>query len=487
MHPASCFQWHMLSSSYMKFFDAVSPFDARYYGADEVFYNKVRDYLSEEANIKYLLRIEEALVQTLAEYGFCSNEVAEEVSRACRDITAAEVYEEEARIQHNIRALVNVIRRRISEKARGYVHLFATSNDIMDTSAALRYKDFAENVLIPDLAELLDLLSDLARREAGTVQMGRTHGQHAEPITFGYAIALYISRLGGRIVKIDEARKNLRGKFSGPVGAHNALYLALRERTLQFEKDLLAKLGLRPSDTGVSSQLVEQEFLIDLVYSAVTTFGILANFADDMRHLYRTEIAEVKEQFQPERVGSSTMPHKINPKDFENVKSLWKAYMPRFNTALMDQISEHQRDLTNSASLRFLAEFFAALDYATYRTTKVVRVLEVDRDRLMKNIEMTSDSIIAEPLYILLGLHGCPDPYDWSKKLINQSRTTGRKMTELMEEDPALREYFAKFRPDERDLINNPEKYTGNAEQVTLETCDYWQKKIAAILESRKH
>src|SRR5262245_5454934 len=200
---------HRVSSSicyllHMKFFDAVSPFDARYYGADEVFYNKVRDYLSEEANIKYLLSVEEALVQTLAEYGFCSNEVAEEVSRACKEITAAEVYEEEARIQHNIRALVNVIRSKISEKARGYVHLFATSNDIMDTSAALRYKDFAEKVLIPDLAELLKLLSDLARREAGTVQMGRTHGQHAEPITFGYAIALYISRLGGRIVKIDE-------------------------------------------------------------------------------------------------------------------------------------------------------------------------------------------------------------------------------------------------------------------------------------------
>jgi len=175
------------------------------------------------------------------------------------------------------------------------------------------------------------------------------------------------------------------------------------------------------------------------------------------------------------------MPHKVNPKDFENVKSLWKAYMPRFLTVLMDQISEHQRDLTNSASLRFLAEFFAALDYAVYRTTKVVRVLEVDRQRLMKNIEMTRDSIIAEPLYILLGLHGCPDPYDWSKKLINQSHTTGRKMTELMEEQPELREYFAKLTPEERNLINHPELYIGNAEQVALETCDYWQKKISEI------
>jgi adenylosuccinate lyase len=467
----------------MKFFDAVSPFDSRYYGADHTFYSKVHDHLSEEASIRYFLRIEDALVQTLAQYGFCSEEISGEVSRACQQVTAAEVYEEEARIQHNIRALVNSIRKRVSEKARGYVHLFATSNDIMDTAAALRYKEFTGDILIPDLVELLRLLSAIARREAATIQMGRTHGQHAEPITFGYAIALYVSRLGGRILNMESARQNLRGKFSGPVGAHNALYLALRDRTLQFERDLLARLTLKPSDTGVSSQLVEQEPLTDLVYSAVSTFGILANFADDMRQLYRTEIAEVREQFQPDRVGSSTMPHKINPKDFENIKSFWKAYMPRFSTVLMDQISEHQRDLTNSASGRFVAEFLAAVDYTVYRTIKVSKLLEVNHENLKRNINMSRDSIIAEPLYIILGLHGCPDPYDWSKKLVNKSRASGRKMTELMEEEPELREYFSKFTDEERKLINNPELYTGNAEQVTHSTCDYWEDRVKNLAQ----
>ena len=462
----------------MKFFDAVSPFDARYYGADEVFYGKVHDYLSEEASIRYFLRIEDALVQTLADYGFCSREIAAEVTRACSEVTAAEVYEEEARIQHNIRALVNSIRRRVSQPARGYVHLFATSNDIMDSAAALRYGDFTRKVLIPDVIALMEILADLARREAGTVQMGRTHGQHAEPITFGYAIALYVSRLGGRVLKLQDAQKNLRGKFAGPVGAHNALHLALRDRTLQFEQDLLAKAGLRPSDTGVSSQLVEQEPLTDLAYAAVSLFGVLANFADDMRHLYRTEIAEVKEVFQPERVGSSTMPHKVNPKDFENVKSMWKAYAPRIVTVLMDQISEHQRDLTNSASGRYVAELLAAVDYGVYRTTNVVNQMEVDRARLQKNIDMTRDSIIAEPLYIILGLHGCPDPYDWSKKLVNLSRQTGKKMTELLESEPKLQEYYSKFTPEERNLMNHPELYTGNAEQVAIATVDYWLQKV---------
>jgi len=467
----------------MKFFDAVSPFDARYYGADDTFYKKVHDHLSEEASIQYFLRVEAALAQTLSEYGFCSPEIAGEITEACSKVTAAEVYEEEARIQHNIRALVNSIRRRISEKARGYVHLLATSNDIMDTAAALRYKEFSRTVLIPDLMGVIEILAQLARSEAETPQIGRTHGQHAEPITFGYAIALFVSRLGGRMLKLAGASSALSGKFAGPVGAHNALSLAVGNRALQFERDLLRKLGLEPSPTGISSQLTEQEPLTDLAYSAISVMGILANFADDMRHLYRTEIGEIKEKFQPERVGSSTMPHKVNPKDFENVKSFWKAYSPRLVTVLMDQISEHQRDLTNSASGRFVAEMFAAVDYSIYRTINVVRQLEVNRERMMANLEYSRDAIIAEPLYILFGLKGCPDPYDWSKKLVTASRQTGKKMTELVEAEPQLQPYFSKFTPEERDLINHPEKYVGNSVSGTYETCDYW---VAQCMELRK-
>jgi adenylosuccinate lyase len=466
----------------MRFFDAVSPFDARYYGADEKFYAKVHDYLSEEASIRYFARVEDALVQTLAQYGFCSQEIAREVSVACAGLTAAEVYEEEARIQHNIRALVNCIRRKVSEQARGFVHLFATSNDIMDTAAALRYREFTRKVLLPDLVDLIEKLAELAEREAETIQMGRTHGQHAEPITFGYAAALYVSRLGGRAEKLYQLSGDLIGKFAGPVGAHNALQLAVGERTLQFERDMLARVGLKPTATGIASQIVEQEPLTDLAYTAVSTFGILANFADDMRHLYRSEIREVKETFQPERVGSSTMPHKVNPKDFENVKSMWKAYVPRILTVLMDQISEHQRDLTNSASQRYLTELFAAVDYGIYRTRNVVAVLEVDRDRMMANLNMSRDSIIAEPLYIILGLHGCPDPYDSSKKLVNASRQTGKKMTELLEQEPELQKYYSQFTQEEHELMNYPERYTGNAASGTLKTCHFWRTRCKQLL-----
>ena len=345
----------------------------------------------------------------------------------------------------------------------------------------LRYKEFVRKVLLPDLIELIRNLAKLAQDSAGTIQMGRTHGQHAEPITFGYAVALYVSRLGNRAEKLFAASESLYGKFAGPVGAHNALELALGDRVLDFERDLLARLGLQPSPTGISSQIVEQEPLTDLAYGAVSTFGILANFADDMRHLYRTEIAEVKEKFQPDRVGSSTMPHKVNPKDFENVKSLWKAYSPRFMTVLMDQISEHQRDLTNSASGRYLAELFGATDYAIYRTNNVVAQLEFDADKMMRNLEMSRDAIVAEPLYIILGLHGCPDPYDLSKKLVNASKQSGKKMTELLASDPQWQPYYAKFNREERELMDHPERYTGNSESGARQTCSVWLDRLGKL------
>ena len=98
---------------------------------------------------------------------------------------------------------------------------------------------------------------------------------------------------------------------------------------------------------------------------------------------------------------------------------------------------------------------------------------------------MTRDSTIAEPLYIILGLHGCPDPYDWSKKLVNASRQTGKKMTDLLESEPALQQYYSKFTAKQRELMNNPEKYIGNADQVTIDTCNYWLQKCDELLTTK--
>ena len=297
----------------MELYEAVSPLDFRYYGGSEAVMKKLLPYVSEAAYVKYQAKVEAALVRTLAKQDICSHEIADEVERASEEVTAAEVYEEQSRIRHNIRSLVNVIRRKISPEARPYVHLFATSADILDTATALRFKDLTQKAILPDLIEFESRLIDLAREHAETVQIGRTHGQHAEPITFGYALALYVSRIGNRIELIDHTSRNLRGQFSGAVGAFNGLSLVV-EQPEQMEADLLAELGLKPSDTHTSTQCVEPEFITDLAYAITSAYTVLANFADDIRHLYRTEIAEISKQYDPNWLAHPRCRTRLIPK-----------------------------------------------------------------------------------------------------------------------------------------------------------------------------
>jgi adenylosuccinate lyase len=455
-------------------FDSISPLDYRYYGDNPEFFARLQPYVSEAANVRYLLTVEVVLARMLARWGVCGPEVAEQIEASAEQVTPEEVYEEERRVRHNIRAVVNCIRTRIPPAARPYVHLFATSADVMDTAAALRYKELVRDVLLPMLIALNRTVIQISRANAGQLQIGRTHGQHAVPITFGYAMALYVSRLGSRMEAIDRAHRNLRGKFSGAVGAFNALSLFSADPAAH-EKEFLTELGLSASDTSVSSQIVEPESLADLAYAVTSCFSVLADLADDLRHLIRTEIGEVVEKYEAREVGSSTMPHKMNPKNFENVKSLWKAFMPRMTTVFMDQLSEHQRDLTNSASSRFLPELFAGFCYAVERLDRALQKVEVDPERMAENVEAGKQHVVAEPLYIVLALQGFPDAYDTVMELSREARRSGARLVELANRDPRVAPYLRKLPEAHRRILDDPARYTGDAQRRTTVTCDYWE------------
>jgi adenylosuccinate lyase len=461
-------------------FDAASPLDARYYFADQEFFQQLSPYVSEGAQVRFLAEVEAALVWTLADIGLCGKEVAEAVERACREITPSEVYAEEARIQHNIRALVNCIRRKVSPAGRPYVHLFATSADVMDTAKALCLKQVTAKAVLPGLVGLTRRLIELARENAGVPQMGRTHGQHAVPITFGFALALYVSRLGQRIEAIEQAANNLRGKFSGAVGAYNALSLHQPRDPAGVEAQLMKRLGLRPPE--ISSQIAQPEYVTDYVYALASCWGILANLADDARNLLRSEIHEISDLTEKDPgtpiVGSSTMPHKINPKDFENVKSLWKAYMPRMTTVLMDQVSEHQRDLTNSASGRFVTEFVTAFAYTVRRLKQALDRIAANEERMAEILESSKDPVVAEPLYILLSLTGHPDAHEKARVLARQSRVQKKALTQVVREDRSLDEYLQRCTPEQRTVLEDPGLYTGAAAQRTKVVCDHWESQL---------
>ncbi len=455
-------------------FSTFSPTDYRYVVA------ALSDYLSEEAFVHYKAEVEAAIARGFTNKGILHDNLCAEIEQSASKVRAAEVYDEEQRTKHDIRALVNVIKSRVSTDAKPFVHLCATSYDIVETANALRYKDAVNKVIIPDMIALERAWIDLTRREKDTLQMGRTHGQHAEPITFGFAIAQYVNRWGSQILKVRDASDKLRGQLSGAVGAYNATALVFNDPE-EFERDVLTLLEMKPA--AISTQIVPPEPMSDFIHSVITSFSILANFCDDMRHLQRTEIGEVMERVTEGQVGSSTMPHKRNPITFEGVKSLWKKFMPQIVTMHLDQISEHQRDLTNSASQRYIPELLMVFDHCVTRLTRSSERLVVNKTKMRANFASSEDTIIAEPLYILLSYYGHPDAHEYVRKKTFQAYNENKSLRELIEaeDDEEVLSYMKRFTQEQRAMTFDAEKYTGIAAEKAEKVADYWERVLNGL------
>ncbi len=468
-------------------FRNISPLDHRYLQSNRELFERLSDHLSEEAAVRYCARVEAALVKThLASEGLLTEANETAVDTAAERVDPDEVYAEEARTQHNVRALVNVMQRGLPAELQPYLHRAATSVDILDTAAALRYRDAVRNVILPLLLQVEEELCRLSEEEAETPQVGRTHGRHAVPITFGFAIAEYVARLGRSIRELESLSRDLRGKLSGAVGAYNALSLLVPD-PLAFERKHLERLGIRPSE--YATQIVEPEYQLRLLLELSTAFGVIANLADDLRHLQRSEIDEVREQFGDAQVGSSTMPQKRNPWNCEHIKSLWKAFAPRVMSFQLDQISEHQRDLSNSASGRFASEFLAGFVAAAERMRRVLTGLQVDREQMRANLQMTGDLVLAEPAYIVLSAAGRADAHEIVRKLTVECETQNTSMLELLKRNPELwdsigRELEKRSGIDAEAFFASPEAYNGQAARRARELSARYRETIAEIKEA---
>jgi len=493
-------------STVRSIFSNISPLDHRYSLSEESLFNALVPWISEEASVKACVKAEIALVLAhLKTRSQLTSAIKEELEKAGSDVDPLEIYREEEKTRHNIRALVNVLKKKLPAPYVHLVHLGATSVDILDTSLSYRVRGVTQDVLLPELKKLGLLLCDFSEREAGTPQVGRTHGQHAVPVTLGFSMAEYVSRLGKSILEIERLGKNLRGKLSGAVGAYNATAMIVKDPE-ELERLYLAELGLEPSE--YSTQLVEPEYLLRLLLEFNTAFGIIANLADDLRNLQRSEIGELREGFAEEQVGSSTMPQKRNPWNSEHVKSLWKAFMPRALTFFMDQISEHQRDLSNSASQRFIADYVAGFALAVSRMGEIIGGLKADRERLISNLNGNFNSgeggisggikggVLAEPAYILLAESpGAPiDAHDVIRKITLAAEKNKLTFAQALSGEKeilsriALRMSELSLLSEEKsagaDALNKaalawferPEQYRGLAEEKARSIADKYRK-----------
>lgn len=446
--------------------NGIDPLDGRYFDTE------IARYLSERSRIAYQAYVEAALAHALAEFGVIKPEIAQQIEVAAAQVKAETVAEHEKTTKHDVKALVNTIKADLSDEAKPYVHFGATSYDIVATALSLQLRDATHKVVIPRLIELEKTLLNLTKQYADTVQVGRTHGQHAVPITFGFAMAEYADRLGASINSLKVLSGKLKGKFSGAVGAYNALSLFVDD-PIKFEKTVLGYVGLEPA--SYSTQIVPAETYVRLLDELAITAGIMANLGHDMRHLQRTEIAEVREAFDPGQTGSSTMAHKRNPWNFENVISMSKQVNAQIVNAYQNIASEHQRDLTDSASARFYVIVPASVASMASRLNKVMSKIEVDSQNMEKNLYMSGGAIAAEPLYLLLEKYGHTTAHEVSKALSHQALEAGKTLYEVASHDSGIAEYFARFSDDEKKILEEPERYyTGLASQKAQSVYEFW-------------
>jgi adenylosuccinate lyase len=367
----------------------VSPWDYRYKTEMNVIF-------TEEARLARWMDVEIALAKAHAKLGTIPESAVKKIVAAKEKVTLERVEEIESEIHHDLMAMVKAMSEQAGD-AGGFIHLGATSYDIEDTATALIFRD-AISILEARLKKLATVLRALAQKHRDTVCIGRTHGQHATPTTYGMKFALYYTEIMRDLDRLAEAKLRISaGKMSGAVGT----MATFGENGEKIEKMVMDTLGLYPAP--ITTQVIGRDRHAEaLCVLAICASGI-ERIAKEIRNLQRTEIGEISEMFGKKQVGSSTMPHKRNPHKSERVCSIARIVRANVHVALENIALEHERDLTNSANERVIfPESFIAADYMAKEITKILEGLEFNSENIRANLEQTRGLVMAERLMIAL-------------------------------------------------------------------------------------
>lgn len=368
------------------------------------------------------------------------------------------VKEIEAEIHHDIMAVVKALSEVCGEHGK-YVHLGATSNDIIDTANALLIKESLA-IVERDLKELRSVLKRLAMEHKYTVCIGRTHGQHAVPTTYGMKFAIWLDEVQRHIDRINQLKERvLVGQMSGAVGT----MASFGERGLEIQRLVMEGLGLKPA--RITNQIIQRDVYAELMMVLALIASTLDKIALEIRNLQRTEILEVSEPFGKKQVGSSTMPHKRNPIRSEKVSGLARVLYSNVIPALLNNPLWHERDLTNSSVERvILPESFVLLDEMLKTTIKVLSGLEFFPENIKRNLYLTNNLIMAEPLMLKLTEKGMgrQEAHELVRQLAMKAFHEKRDLLEVVRESEEAMKYLT-----EEDLESlKPENYIGLAPQI---------------------
>ena len=395
---------------------------------------------SDESKYGKWLLIELAACEAWAEEGVIPQDDLVKLRGATLDVDR--VAEEIARTRHDMPAFLRAVSETLGPEAR-WLHLGLTTSDVWDTTTSLQLVDAAD-LLSEEIDNLIDALRGRAIEHKDTLMMGRTHGVHAEPITFGLKLAVWFDEMRRHSDRLDRAREGVAfGKLSGPVGTHATVPPSVEARVCQ-------RLGLKPAPA--SNQVLQRDRHAEFVLTLALIAASLEKFATEIRGLQRTEIAEVSEPFPEGEAGSSSMPHKRNPELSERVCGLARLIRGHGVTALENVALWGERDISHSSAERIiLPDSTFALDYILSVMVEVVTGMHVHPDRMIRNVESTRGVLFSQRVMLELVETGLPreEAYGISHRLAMRSVGEGEDFRELVRADPSVDGRLSQAKLDE--------------------------------------
>ncbi|PVX26714.1 MAG: adenylosuccinate lyase [Candidatus Bathyarchaeum sp.] len=454
----------------------ILPIDTGRYGSPEM-----RRIFDEENRLQKMLDVEAALTWAHSQVGNIPKADAQKIveKASIKYVKLTRVKEIENEIRHDVMALVRALAE-VCGSSGEYVHLGATSSDMLDTATALQLKQ-AVNIIENRLNELESVLLNRAEKHKMSITMGRSHGQHALPTTFGFKSAVWTREVARSIQRLRDCKgRLLAGKMSGAVGTQ----AGLGPKALKIQELVMERLGISAAD--ISTQIVQRDRYAELTCVLAILASTLDNIASEIRELQRPEIAEAFEAFeQKKQVGSSTMPHKRNPMISERICGLAKLLRSLVSPALENVPTWHERDLTQSSCERFvIPEECILIDYMLILMIRVLKGLQVDEARMRKNMDITQGRMMSEAVMLTLAKKGLgrQKAHELTRQLAIKSHNEQRQFKDVLSEDSTIKQLL---NPQEIEKVMEPQNYLGTApKQVENVIAKTKQERLARGLKA---
>ncbi len=411
----------------------------------------------EENRFAKWLDVEIAACEGMAEEGLIPRESLENIKTKAR-FSVERILEIEDQTKHDVIAFLTNVAEYVGPDSR-FIHMGLTSSDILDTSLALLLRE-AMSLIIQKAKEFMVVIKERAYEHKYTVMIGRSHGIHAEPITFGLKLAVWYSEMKRNLRRLEEALDVISyGKFSGAVGTFANVSPAIEDFACK-------KLGLKPAE--ISTQILQRDRHAQYFSALAVLAGTMEKIAVEIRHLQRSEVLEAEEAFEKGQKGSSAMPHKKNPIGAENISGLARLVRSYALAALENMALWHERDISHSSVERVIGpDSTILIDFMLHRLTRMVRTLVVYPENMLANLNRLKGLIYSQQILLRLSSMGLSreEAYELVQRNALKVWETGREFKSLLLDDPELRKHLS-----EKDLKE-------------LFSLDYHLKHVDALFE----